>query len=170
MKTSVPPSTESLPTDPTASTTLHSVEQVNSNKAIPVTKLQNDKSKSSGNKDEGIVNIEIKNKVNASHSNDTQSGAGDMNQDVSGGLSTVKNKGLSLYNHDSDDDTDFIEVEKIVVQSNTGAIVALSLGLIITFMLLVFVGCRLRNIRKRLKHGRPMNSNEADYLINGMYL
>ena len=58
----------------------------------------------------------------------------------------------------------------VVVQGNKGAVVALSLGLAITFLLLFFVGCRLRNVRKRLRRGRPMNSNEADYLINGMYL
>ena len=50
-----------------------------------------------------------------------------------------------------------------------GAIVALSLGLSITAILLIFVGCRLRNVKRRLRRSR-MNSNDADYLINGMYL
>lgn len=69
-------------------------------------------------------------------------------------------------------DTAIVDVveEKLVIVSNRGAVVALSLGLVITFMLLLFVGCRLRNVRKRIRHGRPMSSNEADYLINGMYL
>ena len=68
----------------------------------------------------------------------------------------------------------FITREKVVVASPTdnaqGPIVALSLGLAITLILLVFVGCRLRTVRKRLRKGRPLHSNEADYLINGMYL
>ena len=63
-----------------------------------------------------------------------------------------------------------IEKIEIARPSNRMAVVALSLGLIITAMMLLFVGCRLRNVRKRLRKGRPMNSNEADYLINGMYL
>jgi hypothetical protein len=55
-------------------------------------------------------------------------------------------------------------------RSNKGAVIALALGLCITAVLLIFVGCRLRNVKKRLRRGRPLNSNEADYLINGMYL
>ena len=54
--------------------------------------------------------------------------------------------------------------------SNKGAVIALSLGLVISALLLFFVGCRLRTVKKRLRRGRPLNSNEADYLINGMYL
>ena len=56
------------------------------------------------------------------------------------------------------------------VKSNRGAVVALGLGLAVTAVLLMFVGCRLRNMKRKLRRGRPMNSNEADYLINGMYL
>ena len=48
--------------------------------------------------------------------------------------------------------------------SNKGAVVALSLGLVITAMLLIFVGFRLRNVKKRLRRGRPLNSNEAEVL------
>lgn len=51
-----------------------------------------------------------------------------------------------------------------------GPIVALSLGLAITLMLLIFVGCRLRTVKKRIRRGKALHSNEADYLINGMYL
>ena len=54
--------------------------------------------------------------------------------------------------------------------SNQTAVIVLALGLGITAILLIFVGCRLRNVKRRLRKGRPMNSNEADYLINGMYL
>ena len=56
------------------------------------------------------------------------------------------------------------------VKSDRGAVVALGLGLAVTAVLLLFVGCRLRNMKRKLRRGRPMNSNEADYLINGMYL
>jgi hypothetical protein len=54
--------------------------------------------------------------------------------------------------------------------SMQGPIIALSLGLAFTFILLVLVACRLRTVRHRLRKGRPLHSNEADYLINGMYL
>ena len=54
--------------------------------------------------------------------------------------------------------------------SNKTAVIVLAMGLGITAILLMFVGCRLRNVKRRLRKGRPMNSNEADYLINGMYL
>ena len=54
--------------------------------------------------------------------------------------------------------------------SNQTAVIVLAMGLGITAILLIFVGCRLRNVKRRLRKGRPMNSNEADYLINGMYL
>ena len=54
--------------------------------------------------------------------------------------------------------------------SPQGAVIALGLGLAVTVMLLAFVGCRLRMVKRRLRRGRPVNSNEADYLINGMYL
>ncbi len=55
-------------------------------------------------------------------------------------------------------------------QTSRTAIVVLAMGLSITALLLIFVGCRLRNVKRRLRRGRPLNSNEADYLINGMYL
>jgi hypothetical protein len=55
-------------------------------------------------------------------------------------------------------------------QTSQTAVVVLAMGLTITALLLIFVGCRLRNVKRRLRRGRPLNSNEADYLINGMYL
>ena len=63
-----------------------------------------------------------------------------------------------------------ISKKKYKPVKSQGAIIALALGLAITAMLLVFVGCRLRNVKHRLRRGRPMQTNEADYLINGMYL
>ncbi|KAK6182969.1 hypothetical protein SNE40_010531 [Patella caerulea] len=64
--------------------------------------------------------------------------------------------------------------EKVIVANPVsqaeGPIIALSLGLALTFILLVFVACRMRTIKRRLRKGRVLHSNEADYLINGMYL
>ncbi|GFR99047.1 low-density lipoprotein receptor-related protein 11 [Elysia marginata] len=65
--------------------------------------------------------------------------------------------------------------EKVIIASPGGGnaegpIVALSLGLALTLVLLVMVACRLRGFKHRLSKGRPLNQNEADYLINGMYL
>lgn len=56
------------------------------------------------------------------------------------------------------------------MEKNHGAIVALVLGIVLMTVLLVLAGCRLRHFRKRYRKGRHLNSNEADYLINGMYL
>ncbi|XP_034018536.1 low-density lipoprotein receptor-related protein 11 [Thalassophryne amazonica] len=52
----------------------------------------------------------------------------------------------------------------------SGAILPLALGLIITALLLLMIGCRLRLVRHRLKKARPLTTEESDYLINGMYL
>ncbi|XP_037606535.1 low-density lipoprotein receptor-related protein 11 [Sebastes umbrosus] len=52
----------------------------------------------------------------------------------------------------------------------SGAILPLALGLIITAMLLLMIGCRLRLVRHKLKKTRPLTTEESDYLINGMYL
>lgn len=52
----------------------------------------------------------------------------------------------------------------------TGAILPLALGLIITALLLLMIGCRLRLVGHKLKKARPLNTEESDYLINGMYL
>ncbi|CAG5121417.1 unnamed protein product [Candidula unifasciata] len=67
----------------------------------------------------------------------------------------------------------FMSSEKVIIANASdaeGPIIALSLGLAFTVILLVLVGCRLRNVRHRLRKGRPLHQNEADYLINGMYL
>ncbi|KAL0967359.1 hypothetical protein UPYG_G00251240 [Umbra pygmaea] len=52
----------------------------------------------------------------------------------------------------------------------SGAILPLALGLIITALLLLMIGCRLRMARHKLKKARPLTTEESDYLINGMYL
>lgn len=60
--------------------------------------------------------------------------------------------------------------ESVEVDNLQVPIIALSVGLAFTLILLVFVTCRLCTVRRRLRKGRPLHSNEADYLINGMYL
>ncbi|XP_023270822.1 low-density lipoprotein receptor-related protein 11 [Seriola lalandi dorsalis] len=52
----------------------------------------------------------------------------------------------------------------------SGAILPLALGLIITALLLLMIGCRLRLVRHKLKKARALTTEESDYLINGMYL
>ncbi|XP_072437418.1 low-density lipoprotein receptor-related protein 11 isoform X2 [Chiloscyllium punctatum] len=52
----------------------------------------------------------------------------------------------------------------------SGAVLPLALGLAITALLLLMIGCRLQLVRHRLKKLRPITSEESDYLINGMYL
>ncbi|XP_067272854.1 low-density lipoprotein receptor-related protein 11 [Pseudorasbora parva] len=52
----------------------------------------------------------------------------------------------------------------------SGAILPLALGLIISALLLLMVGCRLWLVRRRLKKALPLTTEESDYLINGMYL
>lgn len=64
---------------------------------------------------------------------------------------------------------EIVDVETLE-DSSQGPVVALSLGLAITLLMLIFVGCRLRTVKRRLRKGRALHSNEADYLINGMYL
>ncbi|KAJ8008975.1 hypothetical protein DPEC_G00084000 [Dallia pectoralis] len=52
----------------------------------------------------------------------------------------------------------------------SGAILPLALGLIITALLLLMIGCRMRMVHHKLKKTRPLTTEESDYLINGMYL
>ncbi|XP_054474665.1 low-density lipoprotein receptor-related protein 11 [Anoplopoma fimbria] len=52
----------------------------------------------------------------------------------------------------------------------SGAILPLALGLIITALLLLMIGCRLKIVGHKLKKARPLTTEESDYLINGMYL
>lgn len=63
-----------------------------------------------------------------------------------------------------------IENSKRTARFNQTAVVILAVGLSLTALLLIFAGCRLRTVKRRIRRGRPLNSNEADFLINGMYL
>uniref|UniRef100_A0A4W4H7C4 BPTI/Kunitz inhibitor domain-containing protein n=2 Tax=Electrophorus electricus TaxID=8005 RepID=A0A4W4H7C4_ELEEL len=52
----------------------------------------------------------------------------------------------------------------------SGAIVPLILGVIISALLLLMVACRMRVVHRRIKKAQPLTTEESDYLINGMYL
>ncbi|GAA6099383.1 low-density lipoprotein receptor-related protein 11 [Tachysurus ichikawai] len=52
----------------------------------------------------------------------------------------------------------------------SGVILALVAGVIVSALLLLMVGCRLRVRRHRRKKALPLTTEESDYLINGMYL
>ncbi|XP_019746276.1 low-density lipoprotein receptor-related protein 11 [Hippocampus comes] len=54
--------------------------------------------------------------------------------------------------------------------AESGAVLPLALGLIITALLLLLIAFRLRLVRHKLKKARPLTTEESDYLINGMYL
>ena len=84
--------------------------------------------------------------------------------------SNVKESAEASGGEASDDSDDFVALKQLRNRNNRVAIVILSLGLITTAIALMVVGCRLRTMRRRLRKGRAINSNEADYLINGMYL
>ncbi|KAJ0061041.1 hypothetical protein NL108_004761 [Boleophthalmus pectinirostris] len=53
---------------------------------------------------------------------------------------------------------------------HVGAILPLVLGILITSLLLLMIGCRLKLVQHKLKKARPLTTEESDYLINGMYL
>ncbi|KAK7906813.1 hypothetical protein WMY93_015425 [Mugilogobius chulae] len=52
----------------------------------------------------------------------------------------------------------------------SGAILPLAFGILITALLLLMIGCRLKLVRHKMKKARPLTTEESDYLINGMYL
>ncbi|TSL47570.1 Low-density lipoprotein receptor-related protein 11 [Bagarius yarrelli] len=51
-----------------------------------------------------------------------------------------------------------------------GTVMALVVGVMVSALLLLMVGCRLRVRRHRRKKALPLTTEESDYLINGMYL
>ncbi|XP_060554068.1 uncharacterized protein LOC132715101 [Ruditapes philippinarum] len=101
--------------------------------------------------------------------------SGDQSVDESSSTkSTKQNNSVVNTGEVNSDHLNILNVDAVEVESYTdsfqGPIVALALGLAITLMLLIIVGCRLRTVKRRLRKGRQLHSNEADYLINGMYL
>ncbi|KAK9876999.1 hypothetical protein WA026_016027 [Henosepilachna vigintioctopunctata] len=57
-----------------------------------------------------------------------------------------------------------------VAQTPGGAVLSLTLGLIITCIMAVMIGCRLRILKRRVRKGAKGYAHDADYLVNGMYL
>ncbi|KAH8271661.1 hypothetical protein KR044_000474, partial [Drosophila immigrans] len=53
-----------------------------------------------------------------------------------------------------------------------GAVLSLSLGLLVTAALAILIGCRMRTVGRRARRlgGKTPYSQEADFLVNGMYL
>ncbi|XP_060079598.1 uncharacterized protein LOC132558990 [Ylistrum balloti] len=97
------------------------------------------------------------------------------NSSKSSGDSVVTEKATAKPTKEERVEVQFGEEDGLVIveaptDNNQGPIVALALGLGVTMMLLIYVGCRLRNVKRRIRKGRALHSNEADYLINGMYL
>ncbi|XP_044271677.1 uncharacterized protein LOC123015787 isoform X2 [Tribolium madens] len=56
-----------------------------------------------------------------------------------------------------------------VPETASGAVLSLTLGLIITCVMALLIGCRLR-VRRRMRKGGKSYAHDADYLVNGMYL
>ncbi|XP_034472908.1 low-density lipoprotein receptor-related protein 11 isoform X2 [Drosophila innubila] len=53
-----------------------------------------------------------------------------------------------------------------------GAVLSLTLGLLVTAALAILIGCRMRTVGRRARRlgGKTPYSQEADFLVNGMYL
>jgi hypothetical protein len=52
-----------------------------------------------------------------------------------------------------------------------GAMLSLTLGVIISAALAILIGCRMRVVGRRLRrHGKAGYAHDADFLVNGMYL
>ena len=52
-----------------------------------------------------------------------------------------------------------------------GAVLSLTLGIIVTAALAVLVGCRMRAVGRRVRRtGKSPYAHDADFLVNGMYL
>ncbi|XP_011194800.1 uncharacterized protein LOC105220090 isoform X3 [Zeugodacus cucurbitae] len=53
-----------------------------------------------------------------------------------------------------------------------GAMLSLTLGLLVTAALAILIGCRMRTVSRRTRRmgGKTPYSHEADFLVNGMYL
>lgn len=65
---------------------------------------------------------------------------------------------------------DGYEPQDGVAETPSGAILSLTLGLIITCFMAVLIGCRLRVVRRKMRKCGKSYAHDADYLVNGMYL
>ncbi|KAG5867822.1 hypothetical protein JTB14_028227 [Gonioctena quinquepunctata] len=57
-----------------------------------------------------------------------------------------------------------------LAQTQKGAVLSVCLGLIITTIMAIIIGCRLKMVRRRMRKGGKSYAHDADYLVNGMYL
>ncbi|XP_031349628.1 uncharacterized protein LOC116175584 isoform X2 [Photinus pyralis] len=63
-----------------------------------------------------------------------------------------------------------LDLQDGITETPGGAVLSLTLGLIITCVMALLIGCRLRVVRRRLRRGGKSYAHDADYLVNGMYL
>jgi len=74
---------------------------------------------------------------------------------------------------DDDDDNDVMQSALERPAATQGAVIALSIGIALTALLIIFIACRFcgRGGLKRSWKGQKLNvDSEADYLVDGMYL
>ncbi|XP_028132696.1 uncharacterized protein LOC114328120 isoform X2 [Diabrotica virgifera virgifera] len=62
------------------------------------------------------------------------------------------------------------DLEDGMAHTQKGAVLSVSLGLIITFIMAVLIGCRLKVVRRRIRKNGKSYAHDADFLVNGMYL
>ncbi|XP_018562684.1 CREB-binding protein [Anoplophora glabripennis] len=65
--------------------------------------------------------------------------------------------------------SDSNDLQDGISQTPRGAVLSVTLGLIITFIMAIMIGCRLKMVRRRVRRGKSY-AHDADYLVNGMYL
>ncbi|KAF2880429.1 hypothetical protein ILUMI_25737 [Ignelater luminosus] len=63
-----------------------------------------------------------------------------------------------------------LDLQDGIAETPGGAVLSLTLGLIITCIMALLIGCRLRVVRRRIRRGGKSYAHDADYLVNGMYL
>lgn len=61
------------------------------------------------------------------------------------------------------------DIEDGIAETASGAVLSLALGLILTCIMALLIGCRLR-VRRRMRKSGKSYAHDADYLVNGMYL
>ncbi|RZF39367.1 hypothetical protein LSTR_LSTR000888 [Laodelphax striatellus] len=68
-------------------------------------------------------------------------------------------------------ETTFDSSKPHVSDRPSGAILSLTMGMCVTGIMIIIVGCRMRTVRRRMRRGgRSSYAHDADFLVNGMYL
>lgn len=105
--------------------------------------------------------IESKNS-NAKQANITQVGYSHISSNQNQIVPKMPNIVAISYMHDSNSPNG---------RETNSAVIALTLGLFITSILVVIVGCRMKSFKKRIaRRGGRSLAHDADYLVNGLYL